>query len=141
MKDHKSQIKFVYNFHSNGNMWVFPYNGRDNNDIETRSPGVIQIFLEIGNDASFPKNEKNYGNSHDLLGEKIGGDMDDWILGTLNIPSVTAELGLQEQYIDSWQIKDKETALQIMEENEPWLEHTYQKIGCQVNLKPVYYKS
>ena len=28
-----------------------------------------------------------------------------------------------------------------MEENEPWLEHTYQKIGCQVNLKPVYYKS
>ena len=28
-----------------------------------------------------------------------------------------------------------------MEENEPWLEHTFQKIGCQVNLKPVYYKN
>lgn len=28
-----------------------------------------------------------------------------------------------------------------MEENEPWLEHTFQKMGCQVNLKPVYYKN
>ena len=26
-----------------------------------------------------------------------------------------------------------------MEENEPWLEHTYQKIGCQINLKPTNY--
>lgn len=54
-------------------MWVFPYNGRVRNDIETRSPGVIQIFLEIGEEAAFPKNEKNYGNSHDILGEKNWG--------------------------------------------------------------------
>jgi hypothetical protein len=94
--EHKNEIKFVYNFHSNGNSWVFPYNGRDTNDIEMRSPGMIQIFLEIGNDAQFPKGEKNYGNSHDILGEKIGGDMDDYVLSTFNIPSVTAELGLEE---------------------------------------------
>jgi hypothetical protein len=83
-------------------MWIFPYNGRDANDIERRSPGMIQIFMEIGSDTTFPANEKNWGNSHDLIGEKIGGDMDDWILGALGIPSVTAELGLEEQYTGSW---------------------------------------
>lgn len=41
LTEHKNEIKFVYNFHSNGNMWIFPYNGRDANDIESRSPGII----------------------------------------------------------------------------------------------------
>jgi hypothetical protein len=35
----------------------------------------------------------NDGNSEKVLGESIGGDMDDWILATFNIPAVTAELG------------------------------------------------
>ena len=30
---HSDQVKFVYNFHSNGNMWIYPYNGREKNDI------------------------------------------------------------------------------------------------------------
>lgn len=45
------------------------------------------------NDAEFPKGVKNDGNSYAVLGEKIGGDMDDWILSNLNIPSITNELG------------------------------------------------
>jgi len=42
--ENKDQVKFIYNFHSNGNMWIWPYNGRSTNDIETRNPGMIQIF-------------------------------------------------------------------------------------------------
>lgn len=41
---HKKQIKFIYNFHSNGNMWIYPYNGRVENDIEKRNPGILPIF-------------------------------------------------------------------------------------------------
>ena len=44
---HKKQIKFIYNFHSNGNMWIYPYNGRVENDIEKRNPGILPIFQEI----------------------------------------------------------------------------------------------
>ena len=44
LNEHQKQIKFVYNFHSNGNMWIYPYNGRVDNDIETRNPGILPIF-------------------------------------------------------------------------------------------------
>lgn len=43
--------------------------------------------------ADFPSDAKNDGNSYELMGERIGGDMDDWVLKNLNIPSVTSELG------------------------------------------------
>ena len=39
-----------------------------------------------------------------------GGDQDDWTLGQLGIPSVTAEVGYAGQFIDEWQVKDASTA-------------------------------
>ena len=51
------------------------------------------IFEEILSNAEFPAHNKNDGNAFDLIGERIGGDLDDWALQTLNIPSVTNELG------------------------------------------------
>jgi soluble cytochrome b562 len=51
--------------------------------------------------------------------------MDDWVLATLNIPSVTAELGRENQYIYEWEIKDYQTGFDIVEENQPWLESVY----------------
>jgi hypothetical protein len=63
------------------------------------------------------------------MDEIIGGDMDDWILDTFNIPAVTNELGEHGQYINSWQVRSKEEALKICEDNTPWLEYTYQKLG------------
>jgi len=45
----REEIKFVYNFHSYGNMYLWPYNGSNPNDIETRSPGVLDIFMDIWN--------------------------------------------------------------------------------------------
>ena len=40
--------------------------------------------------------------------------MDDWVLHEFNIPSVTAELGNDEYFTGEWQVKDKESALQIL---------------------------
>ena len=50
----REEIRFVYNFHSYGNMYLWPYNGSDPNDIETRSPGVLDIFMDIWNQSTFP---------------------------------------------------------------------------------------
>jgi len=34
----KNEIKFVYNFHSYGNLWTIPFNGKKNNDISEKYP-------------------------------------------------------------------------------------------------------
>ena len=44
IEDNKQQLKFVINFHSNGNSWIYPYNGRPENDIEKRNPGMLKMF-------------------------------------------------------------------------------------------------
>lgn len=43
--------------------------------------------------------------------------MDDWILSELNIPSITNELGRDNQYSGEWQVKSKEIAFSILQEN------------------------
>lgn len=121
----KNQLKFVVNIHSNGNSWIFPYNGRVENDIETRNPGMLQIFQEIGKDATFPPGNNHEGNSKSIIGDQIGGDMDDWILATYNIPSITGEIGNIDDFIDEWTVISADKAFEIVTANEPWLEHTF----------------
>jgi hypothetical protein len=40
----KNDIQFVLNVHSNGNAFIYPFNGRQKNDIEERRPGIMPIF-------------------------------------------------------------------------------------------------
>lgn len=44
-------------------MWIIPFNGRKENDIEVRKPGTQEIFNEIEKYAKFPKNIRINGNS------------------------------------------------------------------------------
>ena len=83
-------------------MWIYPYNGKKVNPIKTKSPEAFLIFSEILAQAKFPENNKNDGNAQDILGERIGGDMDDWVLSELNIQSVTNELGAANQFTEEW---------------------------------------
>lgn len=140
LKDKKDEIKFVYNFHSNGNMWIYPFNGRDPNDIADRAPFALLAFQEIGDEATFPEGMNHDGNAKDIIGERIGGDCDDYILSEFRIPSVTAELGREGQYIEEWQNKNNEEAQKICEDNSDYLEFTYAKIGAQLKLTPVQYQ-
>lgn len=126
---HKDEIKFVSNTHSFGNMWIYPYNGEVHNTVTEKNPTQFLVFEEIINGAQFPDNNKNDGNSMDILGERIGGDMDDWVLQTLGIPSVTNELGDEHQFHREWEVVSREAARDIVLENSPWLEFTFEKIG------------
>ena len=40
----KNELKFVINCHTSGNDFIWPYNGREPNDISTRNPGYLSIF-------------------------------------------------------------------------------------------------
>lgn len=53
------------------------------------------------------------GNSKQVMGITVGGDQDDWTLDKTGIPSVTAEIGNADQFIDEWQVKDAQTATDI----------------------------
>jgi hypothetical protein len=74
--------------------------------------------------ASFPPELKS-GTSNDVIGEKVGGDADDYITATYKIPSVTSEIGYMDQFIDDWVIKSKEQAFDIVRLNSKWLEYIY----------------
>ena len=52
-----------------------------------------------------------------MIQEKVGGDADDYVTGTYGIPSVTSEIGYQEQFIDDWVVKNKKEAFKIVNEN------------------------
>lgn len=41
---HKSEIKFIINCHTSGNDFIWPFNGREHNDIEARAPGTLAVF-------------------------------------------------------------------------------------------------
>ena len=51
---HKMELKFIINCHTSGNQFIWPYNAKDPNDIETRSPGYLAIFKDIVKNAPFP---------------------------------------------------------------------------------------
>lgn len=40
----KNSLKFVINCHTSGNEFIWPFNGREPNDIESRAPGYLTIF-------------------------------------------------------------------------------------------------
>ena len=68
------------------------------------------------------------GTSKETMGIAIGGDQDDWTLGQLSIPSVTAEVGYVGQFIDEWQVRDAGTAQDIMQEQSNWMTYLYQHL-------------
>ena len=39
------------------------------------------------------------GNSYEVIGDKMGGDADDYMLDTFGIPSITSEMGFFGQFI------------------------------------------
>ena len=69
----KSDLAFVVNIHSNGNAFIYPFNGRKQNDIEARRPGILKIFTQIAQDAPFPDGTMK-GTSKEVMGLTIGGD-------------------------------------------------------------------
>ena len=69
----KDELAFVINMHSNGNAFIYPFNGRQKNDIEQRRPGILQIFTQISDKAPFPQGTLK-GTSKETMGIAIGGD-------------------------------------------------------------------
>ena len=58
-----------------------------------------------------------------MIEQKVGGDADDFITATYKIPSVTSEIGYDNQFIEDWVVKSKEQALDIVKLNSQWIDY------------------
>lgn len=124
----KNDLKFIINCHTSGNDFVWPFNGRDPNDINTRAPGYLTIFNDIAKNAAFPDGVM-FGNSQQVMGEKMNGDCDDYMMETYGIPSVTAEMGHLNQYVNDWKCVSPNACFDILDSNTKWMEYLFQNIG------------
>ena len=113
--------------HSNGNAFIFPFNGRRAHDVEFRRPKILPIFTEIANEAPFPSGTLK-GTSQQVMSIIIGGDQDDWALDEHGIPSVTAEIGATNQFVDDWQLVSVHDGNSICAEQSKWIEHIFGKL-------------
>lgn len=73
MTSHKEELKFNYNFHSYGNMWLWPYNGQKENNIGRINPDFLSLFEEMYSESKFPKHNLN-GNAYNALGYISAGE-------------------------------------------------------------------
>jgi len=128
VSDNKAELKFIINCHTSGNDFVWPFNGRDPNDIQSRAPNYLTIFNDIAVNAQFPDGAM-FGNSGQVMGEKMSGDCDDYMLATYGIPSVTSEMGHLNQYEASWKCTDSKVCFDILSQNTKWMEYIFQNIG------------
>lgn len=139
LRSHKDDIKFAYNFHSYGNMYLWPYNGSSPNIIGSEDPEALNVFTEIWNQSTFPSGTL-HGNAWEALKYTSSGEQSDWILGELGIPSICPEIGLSDFFSYMWNIPFRRVVSNVLEENLNWLENTYTKIGNEISVNPVGYK-
>lgn len=60
---------------------------------------------------------------------QAGGVAGDWINHELGIPTAESELGDWSMYNEFWYPTTDKKALEILNQNLNWLEHTYEKMG------------
>ena len=131
-------VDFVYNMHSAGKDFIFGYNGAsDPEEYLKTEPDLFEVMAEIYEEGQFPDGEIS-GNSQQILGKAVGGEASDWISNALGIPAADVELGEWPQFKD-WVPLNASVAFSIIEENLPWLEYTYMKLGNQIEIEAAGY--
>ena len=127
IESNKQSLKFIINFHSWGQAFIWPYNAKQPNDIQGRSPGYLDMFRSLASNGLFPTSTQ-FGNSGEVMGQRIHGDADDYVMSSYGIPSVTAELGKQDSYINDWLCKGQFECYQVLNDNNQWVNYLLQNI-------------
>lgn len=108
------QIKFVYNFHAYGNMFVTPFNSLSNNILDEAYPRQAELFNEILEEAYTPEGLK-VGTANELLGYTSPGEASDWILAATGIPAISPELGTNDPASQGFRLDDVDLVIDVMD--------------------------
>ena len=126
-------IKFVYNFHAFGPMYIWPYNGEIENELATSNPEAQRIFNEIYDTKLFPETTLP-GNAINTVGYKADGECNDYIMKTFDIPSVSPELGNDNMFSNGFFLKYDFVTREVLRDNHPWIKYTIEKLGGELTV-------
>mmetsp|Transcript_9679 Transcript_9679/g.14728 ORF Transcript_9679/g.14728 Transcript_9679/m.14728 type:complete len:288 (-) Transcript_9679:301-1164(-) len=132
----QDEIKFVYNFHSYGPMYIWPYNGESNNTLNEVNPDAALIFNEIWDEAVFPASTLR-GNAIKTVGYISNGEGNDWIMKTFNIPSVSPELASDDYFSTDFFLPYDFVTRGVLKVNYPWVKHTFKKLAGEIEVDPL----
>lgn len=130
---YQEDIKFVYNFHAFGPMYVWPYNGQLENQLAIDNPQAQRIFNEIWDEATFPSTTLK-GNAIDTVGYQATGECNDYIMKQFNIPSVSPELANDDFFSNDFFLKYDYVVRNVLKDNYPWIKHTFKKHAGEVDI-------
>lgn len=126
-------IKFVYNFHSYGPMYVWPYNSELANELEKSNPEAQRIFNEIWDHGKFPSSTLK-GNAITTVGYLASGEANDYIMHEFNIPSVSPELANDDYFSNDFFLPYDFVARSVLRDNYPWIFMTFKKLAGQLHV-------
>ena len=63
------------------------------------------------------------------MGEAMNGDCDDYMMATYGVPSVTSEMGFDEEYVDNWVCKTSSICYDILTQNSKWIDYVFSSIN------------
>jgi hypothetical protein len=132
----QDEIKFVYNFHAYGPMYIWPYNGEKNNTLHELNPDAEQIFNEIWDEAEFPASTLK-GNAINTVGYISNGEANDYIMKQFNIPSVSPELANDMIFSTDFFLKHHFVTKKVLSDNLSWVYHTFRKLSGELALDPL----
>ena len=127
-------IKFVYNFHAFGPMYIWPYNAELDNELSTSNPEAQKIFNEIWDEATFPSSTL-HGNAHMTVGYLANGEANDYITKTFDIPSVSPELANDNFFSSDFFLQHDHVVREVLRDNHPWILYTLKKLSGELSLE------
>jgi len=133
---HVNEIKFVYNFHSYGNMYVTPFNAIAGDLLQDAYPTQFALFEEIL-DEGHPANQLKVGTAHDLLGYTSPGEASDWILAATGIAAISPELGTDNPATNSFRLDTPELVIDVLDQQYPIIEKTIEKLQARLEFVQV----
>ena len=135
LNKYKDTIKFVYNFHAFGPMYIWPYNGEVENELAINNPEAQKIFNEIWDApaAKFPASTLR-GNAIKTVGYLADGEANDYIMKQFNIPSVSPELGNDNVFSGEFFLQYEFVSREVLRDNHPWIQYTIDKLGGEISL-------
>lgn len=130
------QIKFVYNFHAYGNMFVTPFNSLADNILTEAYPRADALFKELLHESYTPDGLK-VGTANDLLGYTSPGEASDWIMAATGIPAISPELGTSDPASNGFRLDDVDVVIDVMDQGYPIIEKTMEKLRAKLEFKQI----
>lgn len=125
---YQDTIKFVFNFHAFGPLFIWPYNGEVDNELALSNPEALEIFTEIYDNAEMPETMLA-GNAIQSINYVAYGEANDYILKAHGIPSVSPELANDNIFASTFFLPFPFLAREVLRDNHKYVLHTIEKLS------------